>query len=161
VEARRTAERFAEAANRYISWADGWAGSPEENARTALRLLPELYLAALELPNIWPDTPYNGGVAKQHHERWKVLTTKFDSLPVQNYLKIFSPLEKRDEEPVSCWLADDLADIYLDLEEGLRYLQKGDAEKAIWVWRFGFWSHWGRHLVGALSALHAYRSFEP
>jgi len=152
------AKRFAAVADRYLKWVDDWADRPEENARAALGLLPELYLAALALPNIWPDTPYDKRVSKEHHERWKTLTTKFDSLPVRNYLNVFSPLERGDDEPVSCWLADDLADIYLDLEEGLGYLEKGDAEQAIWVWRFGFWNHWGRHLVGALSALHAFQS---
>jgi hypothetical protein len=151
------ANRFAGLAERFVAWMDAWSGTPEENAQTALRFLPELYLEAISLPDTFPDTADDLDDTA-HLPRWKTLTTKLRSLPVDGYWKVFSPLKQ--DEPVQCSLADDLADIYLDLDRGLSYFKKGDTDRAVWEWRFSFWQHWGRHLVGALSALHAFHSFD-
>jgi hypothetical protein len=50
-------------------------------------------------------------------------------------------------------LSDDLGDIYLDVEEGLRAWDRGDRPEAVWIWRFGLDAHWARHAVTALAAL--------
>jgi hypothetical protein len=156
---RSIVEEFANVARKYIKWADIWGGTPEENALTALRFLPELYLAAMALPDIPPGSPDNDFDLHRHQAQWQALRLKFQSLPIDGYLKIFSPL-KQEKEPVKCSLSDDLADIYLDLEKGLTPFAKGDINEAIWQWRFLFWNHWGRHLTGALSALHSFQSFD-
>jgi len=53
----KAVEQFANVAKRYLVWANSWSGTPEENALTVFRLLPELYLAAVALPNMFPDKP--------------------------------------------------------------------------------------------------------
>lgn len=41
---------------------------------------------------------------------------------------------------------DDLADISRDLLEAKWYADRGRLDNAIWTFRFGYQSHWGRHL---------------
>lgn len=69
-----------------------------------------------------------------------------------------SNLEIRGEgaEEVSLGsLADDLADIWRDLRAGLDALEGGSQwQDVAWEWRFGLQTHWGRHAVEALRALH-------
>jgi hypothetical protein len=60
------------------------------------------------------------------------------------------------QDAVMLPLADDLADIWRDLKPGLLALERGAAPNNVtWEWRFGFYSHWGRHATEALRAIHA------
>lgn len=67
-----------------------------------------------------------------------------------------SPLPKNNEA-IRGSLADDIADIYFDLKEGFGLRQKHQIqpEKSIWCWRFGFYSHWGKHAMDALRTIHS------
>ena len=79
--------------------------------------------------------------------------------PHDRYWEFFNPYVKDD--PVTRSLADDLADIYRDIQPGLklyRYGSKGARGAAIWNWRFGLTSHWGHHATDALRALQQLRS---
>jgi hypothetical protein len=69
------------------------------------------------------------------------------------YWTVFDPAA--NEEPGAPSLADDLADVYHDVKRGLMVLDAGDPAEAVWEWHHSFWSHWGRHAVEALRALHA------
>jgi hypothetical protein len=72
---------------------------------------------------------------------------RFDS-----YWDVFDPTQK--EQPVNGSLANDIAEIYLDLKEALSLLRNGsDLSDVHWQWRFDFHSHWGRHAGSALRAL--------
>ena len=53
-------------------------------------------------------------------------------------------------------LADDLADTYFDLKEGLALQEAGETEpsRVIWEWRFSFDIHWGEHALSALRSLY-------
>jgi hypothetical protein len=61
-----------------------------------------------------------------------------------------------EEDPLS--LADALADIYRDLQQGLQLYDDGRFAEAAFEWSIGFWSHWGRHAVDAIRAIHLLRS---
>jgi Domain of unknown function (DUF5063) len=52
-------------------------------------------------------------------------------------------------------LAGDISEIYFDLKQSLE-LEKTSAPRSdvLFDWRFDFRSRWGRHLVGALAAIH-------
>ena len=56
--------------------------------------------------------------------------------------------------------ADDLADIYRDLKEGLELYEAGHVAEALWEWSQSFNTHWGRHASSALHALQAYAADE-
>jgi hypothetical protein len=71
------------------------------------------------------------------------------------YQEMFAPYKLEDKEPVVGDLADDLADIYRDLADGLAKWRRGEREGAAWAWQFQFACHWGEHLTSALRALHA------
>jgi len=53
-------------------------------------------------------------------------------------------------------LADDFADIYRDLKEGLNLNESHEAspEDNIWHWRLGYYSHWGKHAIDAVRTIH-------
>ncbi|HYK03638.1 MAG TPA: DUF5063 domain-containing protein [Thermoanaerobaculia bacterium] len=145
---------FADVAREYCAWAEASPPArPEEDAATALRLLVALYAAALNLPE---GEASEEGVASNSHEEWRRVYDRFTGLPVGNYWEVFNLLESSGEEPVLGSLADDLADIHRDLQRGLVLFERGEADAAAWEWSFHFRAHWGRHLTGALQALHVW-----
>ena len=70
------------------------------------------------------------------------------------YWQVFDPT--KDTEAIYGTLADDMADIYRDLQEGLVLAATEQAQPAdiIWEWRVGFYSHWGKHAMDALRTIH-------
>jgi hypothetical protein len=67
-----------------------------------------------------------------------------------------APYGKDAGDAVFIPLADDLADIWADLKQGLLALDAGaPPEDVTWEWRLLFYAHWGRHATVALRALHA------
>lgn len=79
-------------------------------------------------------------------------------LPQDLYVTI-DPLEVySDVAPTVGQLSDDLADIWVEVEVGLRSWRQGGHQAqslAGWHWRFTFHSHWGFHAVNALAVLNA------
>jgi hypothetical protein len=61
---------------------------------------------------------------------------------------------RSDAQPIGASPSDDLLDVYWDLQRGLAAFDSGRASEAVWIWRFGFETHWGDHAVDALRALH-------
>ncbi len=58
-------------------------------------------------------------------------------------------------------LADDLADLYAELAGPLRAWDERRVGDAVWAWRLAMRGHAGDHLIGALGAIHAWRSTGP
>lgn len=120
------------------------------------RILPDLYLAGLELPEIEleseEETETDEGQIQEISARISERIPRYGT-----YWKVFDPIYPEDKEPVRGFLADDLADIYRNLKRGLLAFQEGTPEaleNSLWELRFGFRTHWGRHLIDALRALH-------
>lgn len=88
------------------------------------------------------------------HNEWLSIYQKFALLPVTGYWDVFDLLE--ETEPVFNSLADDVADIYHDLKNGLSVYEAQYIVEAVWYWRFHFQVHWGQHLVRAQRAIHKY-----
>jgi hypothetical protein len=79
-------------------------------------------------------------------------------LPFQIYYKCLEPANlDRQGDVVVGDIFDDFLDIYLDISAGLWLIDYGHWEAAIWHWRLLYW-HWSDHVVGALNALHLYRT---
>ncbi|HUU46051.1 MAG TPA: DUF5063 domain-containing protein [Acidobacteriota bacterium] len=151
--------RFAEAARRYCEWVESEPGQPIEEIRIARRLLTQLHLHAIELPDIdwdkdWPED------RRISNEALIAVCRRFGGLPIQFYWQIFAPLEDAEDgglpEPVGGELADDFSDIYRDVKEGLDLFDSGYIVGATWEWRFSFLAHWGKDLVSAQTALHEF-----
>ncbi len=49
---------------------------------------------------------------------------------------------------------DDLLDAYKDIKGGLILFDQGQTAEAAWHWAYLQRTHWGRHAVGAIFALH-------
>jgi hypothetical protein len=125
-----------------------------EFARECARQLALLYAAALNLPDVdMCDIKYGSSELENLGQTWHMLQYKLG--PYDYYWQVFDP--HRREDAIQHGLLDDLPDIYRDLERGLCFYNKQtdcNVRQAIWEWRFGHQAHWGKHTVGALSALH-------
>ena len=60
-----------------------------------------------------------------------------------------------EEMHMSGSLADDLTDIYFDLQHGLQLLDEAWPQQAAQVWQSSYRMHWGQHLVDAERHLYA------
>lgn len=141
---QREAERFHDVARGYCRFVETMAKvPPERRPSEAIRHLCALLEDATELPS---------GLEGTDAEVERVAAPDFDLGAVDLYYAVADPFV-RDELVVGS-LMDDLADIYVDLREGIDLLAAGYASDALWHWRFNHDSHWGDHAVGALGALH-------
>ncbi len=119
--------------------------------------LVDLYAAALRLPEVEWEEPVGGSLSAEvrhqtvYEPTYRALLGKLGD--TATYTEIFDPFE--NSAPISGSLADDLADIYADLKDGLRILeQTRSVTSAVWDWRFSFMHHWGiHHLADALKAI--------
>lgn len=143
-------------------------------------ILGELYTAATRLPELYfydeeaedealEDLDANNnnasGEHSEHHKEWQKLYSKlgpyfgnFDTFILQ-----FNPFEATDTKPVGGQFSDMLADIYLDLKDGLCLYESGAIEDAIWDWKFNFKEHWGLHLAEIIYPMHwlVYQILDP
>src|SRR2546425_8319859 len=92
------------------------------------------------------------------HDDWQVvykdLTERLGRW--DSYFDVSDPYDHVSHEPVRISLADDLADIYRDVKNGLlaeQSLAGARPNDLLWTWRFEFESHWAAHAAGALRAL--------
>jgi hypothetical protein len=146
-------DEFAEVALKYCEWVE--SPQTEIDALTVHRLLAELQLHAAGLPNVDGDAEYSEVDGEK--DNWKVIRDRLHSLPIHGYWKVFDVFVE-NENPVFCIIPDDLADIYSDLKDGLHFWLDGNKKEAVWRWRFSYYTHWGRHLTGAQTALHEFLS---
>jgi hypothetical protein len=144
---------FAEAARAFCDWAEAPPGKPSAEARRALGLLLRVYSAAIELRDP-PRIDHDLEGDSLSHEEWKSFYARFGALPFNYYGSVFDPLVMPPEQSVTGDLADDLADIYGDLREGLSLEHAGHLPEAVAAWTFSFQHHWGRHAASAINALH-------
>jgi hypothetical protein len=146
-------EEFIAAARRYCQWAESEPTDPQTELKRARELLVELYLKVLQLPDVRP-----GDVEVPQLLESEILPVyrRMAKLPAGIYWECFNPFINPAEEPVAGSLSDDRGDIYRDMKHGFRCLESGYKVEAVWQWNFSFRSHWGRHLVSALRAMHCY-----
>jgi hypothetical protein len=144
-------QAFAGKAREYCAFIEVAAGTPlPDRLATARRLLVEVYLLALALPEGPPSDESEDDIEVRAPLDWP------DMGDAEFYRLFFDPYEE-DQEAVTASLSDDLLDIYRDLRSGLAILDSGRQHAevdAAWEWRFGFEGHWGNHAVAALRALH-------
>jgi hypothetical protein len=122
------------------------------NFETIRILLADLHAGMLKVPYLGfgevdaPSIP---------QEDWQRVYDHVLALPVNSYWDVFDPVDVQNHEVVWSSLADDLADIWRDLREGLSLLEQGHVAEAVWEWRNGFDTHWGHHLLSAQRAIHS------
>ena len=118
------------------------------------RLLPRLHVAVIALVN--PRGGYSDYSLPDDEQRFELYMRLHDRLHSNPFLwtslgeyQLLSRLCDR--------LADDLTDIYFDLQRGLTLFtgHSPSAERAAGVWQSSFYLHWGQHLLDAERWLHA------
>jgi hypothetical protein len=149
---------FAGEAQRFCNWARNPSGD-DAGAREALLRVSALYVAGLQLSGDWHSSlepePLPDTVSKAE---WQQVYDANAALPFQYYSEITNPLDVPPEEAGVGDLADDIADIYSDVTEGLRLYEAGHPREALWQWVFHLTFHWGAHATSAMRALHWYLS---
>ena len=161
------ASRFASVAQRFCGVVD----SAPNLERTELlvqvyRILPQLISEAVTLPPMELDdtqTPEDekreslaranvGSRYPQWSQLYELLKEKLGDWDL--YWEVFDP--RKDNQAIHGSLADDIADIYRDLKEGLVLGETQEASPGdnVWHWRLGFFSHWGKHAIDALRTIH-------
>jgi hypothetical protein len=151
--------RFADVAREFRTWVLTGTDCGPDAARHVLGLVGRLYLSALVMPPLWcedrkqvePPPPPGW------HEVYPALVAR---LPFQYYGEVFNPLPIPPEGSIVGDLADDLADIFADMDRGLRCLEAGHPAEAVWEWGFGLVHHWGEHATSAIRALHCWLASE-
>lgn len=147
-------KHFAEIVHRYCGWAESLPLDSNGDILKAQKLLAELHLAVLNLPDhVFGD---DAEVEDVSTEKWEIVRDRFSNLPIEGYWVVFDPTQDEDNEPVYGLLSDDLADIYQNIKYGLLLFEAGHIEEAIWEWKFNFNIHWGRHLVNAQSVIYSW-----
>ena len=134
------------------------------------QLLPDLISAAAQLPRVKLERDRSsetkeclsaGGsaAARERADEWRVLRESLRKKFKQfdEYWLVFDPRKPTKTDPTRGSLSDDVADIFLDLQQGFGVLKKYDSlNDAVWQWRFGFYSHWGKHAADALLVFHSH-----
>ena len=154
-ESAQFGDRFGQVASRFCSVVESAQHlDRNEFVSQVYRILPKLIDEAISLPDVeLSDDPKSKRKSvRQKIEEWNQL---YNSLKGKLgewdlYRQVFDPT--RDTELICGSLADDIADIYRDLKEGL-VLKEADQirpEDLIWEWRVRFYSHWGKHAIDAL-----------
>jgi hypothetical protein len=140
----------------YVQWCNDVADGEMTviDIRKLHGILGHLQAAAADLPSVSPE---DESIPASRRERARALTVEIArKLPLDAYRAVFDPLEAESTEPVTALLADDLADVYGDVSEGCDLYDRGNYRDAIWHWRFSYYSHWGRHLTHAQTAIWQY-----
>lgn len=159
--------RFGLIAQQYCSLVDSRSAlGKSEFLLQVYRMLPKLIAEAIRLPlvnfgddeNEVQEAAINQIRAKteMRQREWEQL---YDSLKEQLgdwglCWQVFDP--RKDNEAIRGSLADDIADIYRELEDGivLKEAIEVPPHEIIFEWRLGFFTHWAKHAIDALRTMH-------
>jgi len=151
-------ERFAATAVAFCEWAAQGIDTGAEAARKGLIAITNLYLAALELAPAWSEELADQPDAERVDDaQWRAVYKGSARLPFDFYADVLDIWEVPPQQlPGIGSLSDDIADIYRDVECGLREYQANRRASAVWEWGSHFRHHWGDHATGAIRVLHAW-----
>jgi hypothetical protein len=144
-------EGFGAIARGFCDWCEGSEQAAMEHALAA-GWLCKLYAAGLELQHA-EFQGWDGG-PKIPPIELAAAKTNLSGFNGWYYREFFDPDPLLDNEWCMGDAGDDLLDIYLDIKRGLMLFDDGRTEDASWHWGFLLRTHWGRHAVGAIFALH-------
>jgi hypothetical protein len=129
---------------------------------------------ASDVPTDWLDRLF--GLMPQLHmavtalNAYHTTDTPVPKVDLEERFELYSRLRKMLGERDSYWLefdaspeemhmsgslADDLTDIYFDLQHGLELLDEAWPQNAAQIWQSTYRVHWGQHLVDAERHLYA------
>lgn len=162
VDVRVECENFLPSAKRFVTWAQSAAaGTAAPSLRELHGLLAELQAAACRLPSDVGEQNLTTEDGPRADQKDAALLAKriCEKLPVNAYCVVFDAINAQDREPVVETLDNDISDIYADLRDGILRYEAGRYGDALWEWQFSYWSHWGRHLTHAQTAVYSCLAF--
>jgi hypothetical protein len=119
-------------------------------------ILPKLISGGASLPVVsYEEDPEDDKISRPgtrlRDAEWRQLYESLKKKLKPNDIYWFVPECWKGIEALTNSLADDIADIYRDMKDGLN---ERDTRDMNFEWRLGFYSHWGNHATGALKAIH-------
>ena len=139
-------------AERYCKLIDAPVRNPDAWLESLYNLMPQLH-SAVTLLNAY-DAGDMQVAAVDLDDRFELYSRLRQQLGEQDsYWLEFDALP--EEMHMSGSLADDLTDIYFDLQHGLELLDEAWPQRAAQVWQTSYRLHWGQHLVDAERHLYA------
>ena len=154
------AEQFRRAAESYCALIEETSADGRDVYDAILERLASLYLAGQRLPQIEPATE-EGLPDRPTMAAMSSVTQRLSpSFEPRDFYWSVDPYDRKPQKNTpGSTISGDLAEIWRDVKQGLLALEAGSPEDdVVWDWWFGFDSHWGRHAVDALAALHKLRS---
>ena len=127
----------------------------EDEIYSALNLLSSLYQQILLLPEVEPRYEDIDLLGLHHREALEIVQ-RFDSLPFNMYQTVIDPLAEQVQTPQTTDIRIDFRNIYLEIRKGLDLYIEGKRASAVFHWTASFAFQWGRHVVDAQKALHAF-----
>ena len=147
--------RMAILATEYCMFIDAFKGRDERGEHChgevmgLMKLLPRLHVAVMALMDVSESV---------HHYRFYDDDQRCElflrlNAALQSDKRLWPAYEntrfRQQLRQESCErMADDLADIYFDLKQGLEFLQNNPGQAAS-HWQSSFYAHWGKHLLNA------------
>jgi hypothetical protein len=157
---------YSEEVIKFVKTADEYCSLIEQTENTALkqwidkihRILPELYLGAVNLPSLSPsfeELNQRNVTEEQYATLHKMMLVKLGEFDA--FEEIFDENRIEAENAVGESIAENLADIYQDIKDFVLLFEDGSYEvmyEAIWEVRQSFEHYWGQKLVNTLRAVH-------
>jgi len=141
-------------AERYCKLIDAPVRNPDAWLESLYNLMPQLH-SAVTLLNAY-DAGDMQVAAVDLDDRFELYSRLRQQLGEQDsYWLEFDALP--EEMHMSGSLADDLTDIYFDLQHGLAQMDEAWPQRAAQAWQSSYRLHWGQHLVDAERHLYALR----
>ena len=141
-------------AERYSKLIDAPVRNPDAWLESLYNLMPQLH-SAVTLLNAY-DAGDMQVAAVDLDDRFELYSRLRQQLGEQDsYWLEFDALP--EEMHMSGSLADDLTDIYFDLQHGLALMDEAWPQRAAQAWQSSYRLHWGQHLVDAERHLYALR----
>jgi hypothetical protein len=152
---------FVEAASCYCLLIETkQSDSPKEFLEILNGQLLTLYTMGLNLPDVFIKSNKDFDTNVPEAKMRAVVKSIGDRIPFSYYWTVLNPLDESNlPETGTGDLADDLADIYLDLKRALMQFDSEGPEakeNAIWQFKFDFNNHWQEHCIGALQIIFQY-----
>jgi hypothetical protein len=114
-------EEFSIVARRFCKWAEAEYPANSQSLKQALELLTELFLQGIRLADDVKEIEEDSPSVESANGQANKVYSRACNLPLKHYSEIFDPNVIPPDEPVIGHLADDISDIYQDIQYGLIY----------------------------------------
>jgi hypothetical protein len=150
---------FVTRAAEYCTFAESAANfSKGDFIQKSIRLLSGLYASMAEMPEIPNVTDSVNEKFVTENDWHRIYNQVSQKLGYHDdYVDVYDPVSKEDQDVSIVSLSDNFADIYQDLKDFVSLYSMGNEEvmvDALWECRMNFEDYWGPRALGALRTLH-------